>query len=150
MWTHPSLVGAACIPSRDNVPYFSRLVIRGAAPTSPVGNFIAFLFYAPFYGKVGALSLYPHSSRSSSPLVGTGEKSMGSVRAESLAVIGYIFIIIYSNRKRYLGMGMYGYGGMGLLGDPRSRSQSSGWMWMMMLGRCKRVFVSVYACLDVQ
>lgn len=51
---------------------------------------------------------------------------MGSVRAESLAVIGYIFIIIYSNRKRYLGMGMYGYGGMGLLGDPRARSQSSG------------------------
>ena len=30
------------------------------AEQRPVGNFIAFLFYAPFYGKVGARSLlYP-------------------------------------------------------------------------------------------
>ena len=70
-----------------------------------------------------SLSLDPHSTRSSSPLVGTGEKVWGSVRAEGLAVIGYIFIIIYSNRKRYLGMGMYGYGGIGLLGDPRAPSR---------------------------
>ena len=54
---------------------------------------------------------------------GNWRKSMGSVCAESLAVIGYIFIIIYSNRKRYLGMGMYGYGEMGLLGDPRAHSR---------------------------
>ena len=35
-----------------------------------------------------------------------------------LAVIGYIFIIIYSNRKRYLGMGR-GIG-LGLTGYPLS------------------------------
>ena len=128
MWTLPSLVGAACIPSRDNVPYFSRLVIRGgAAPTSPVGNFIAFLFYAPFYGKVGALSI--HTLLALPHLWWELEKKVWGLCAragvrESLAVIGYIFIIIYSNRKRYLGMGM-GTGGMGL-GDPRELSQSSG------------------------
>ena len=94
-----------------------------------------------------SLSLDPHSTRSSSPLVGTGEKVWGSVRAEGLAVIGYIFIIIYSNRKRYLGMGMYGYGGIGLLGDPRAPSRRH---VDDDAGRCKRVFVSVYACLDVQ
>lgn len=42
------------------------------AEQRPVGNFIAFLFYAPFYGKVGSSI---HSS--SSPLVGELGKSMG-------------------------------------------------------------------------
>ena len=94
------------------------------AERRPVGNFIAFLFYAPFYGKVGAplSTALPH-------LWWELGKKYGAVRASrrttcsALAVIGYIFIIIYSNRKRYLGMG----------GETRIRSRSSV-VGMMMMG----------------
>ena len=99
---------------RGNVPYFSRFVRRAA----PGGKFYCIPFLCAVLWE---------SWRSLAPLstalphlwwenyyrkkYGAGCKRKyvqgnNVLALSALAVIGYIFIIIYSNRKRYLGMGM--------------------------------------------
>ena len=122
------------VSPRGNVPYFSRFVRRAA----PGGKFYCIPFLCAVLWESWRSSI--HSS--SSPLVGTGEKVWGCAREQerttcsALAVIGYIFIIIYSNRKRYLGMG----------GETRIRSRSSVVGRRDDDGRCKFLCLCGPAC----
>ena len=111
-----NLVGTACIPSRQ-CPIFFALCTQSSARWEIL---LHSFFMRRFMRKLALLlhSPHPHLWWELGKVWGVRVSTRRT--GSALAVIGYIFIIIYSNRKRYLGLG--GWVGkdphsVGMLGD---------------------------------